>query len=525
MNRIFPFLLTAFLMVALSVACNKEDKSLVAQLKAQKEELEGNVSEISGAEDVASSDFSITLDRDCYWVDAAGSVKVHYTLAQPAALEAVTQAGWNATVAPAGEKEGDITITAPDPASPGILTLKATAPGGATAESFVQIFVRKPYGNVQSPIIEALAYNGFYSNLATEENYRKLAEAGITIITVEGDWDGWQPQTRLAEAFGVKIVLFVNYHGGLYADDPENYKGLDELINEAKQYPAICAYQIADEPHTGIAYRLAAAKSRIEELDPDHPVYINLHPSSVSPAGMGATTYEEYVEYFANVCNLKFITFDQYPLYIWGIEDCWYRSLKTVYDSSRKRGIPFWAFIQSCREWTRVDPTLETMRLQGNINLAYGAQCNQYFVWKATSGTDYAPIMDSGEYKPVYYDVKEYNREMHNREFVFAKCDARKIRHIGYNYYIHGTGFTTADLPEAISDLSADDCALVSFIGNSGNEYVVVCNKAYDKKLNVDATFTRTVYTIDREGEFTEQAPGAARFTIDEGDMLVIKWK
>ena len=518
-------MLTALILAALATACNKDDKALVDQLQDQKDELANIEKELPGASDPVPSDFNITFDRDCYWVDAAGSVTVHYTLAQPAAIEAIIQAGWSVAVVPVGEKEGNITLTAPDPASPGILTLKATTPGGATAESFAQVFVRKPYGNTQSPRIDALAYNGFSPHLATEENFRKLGEAGITMITVEGDFDNWQDQARLAEATGIKIVLFINYHGGLYSDDPVNYKGLDELVNEAKQYPAICAYQIADEPHTDIAYRLAVAKARIEELDPDHPVYINLHPSSVSPAGMGAVTYEEYVEYFANVCNLKFITFDHYPTYIWGIEDCWYKSLNTVYASSRKRGIPFWAFILSCREWTRVDPNVENMRLQGNINLAYGAQCNQYFVWKATSGTDYAPIMETGEYKPVYYDVQEYNREMHNREFIFAKCDVRKVRHIGYNAYIHGYGFVKSDLPEAISDITADDCALVSFIGNSGNEYVVVCNKAYDKKLNVDATFTRSVYTIDREGAFTEQDPGTTRFTVDEGDMLVIKWK
>ena len=62
-------------------------------------------------------------------------------------------------------------------------------------------------------------------------------------------------------------------------------------------------------------------------------------------------------------------------------------------------------------------------------------------------------------------------------------------------------------------------------MGNSGNEYVVICNKTYLEKLPVEVEFTREVYTIDREGTFTEQQPGKNKFTIDEGDMLVIKWQ
>ena len=207
------------------------------------------------------------------------------------------------------------------------------------------------------------------------------------------------------------------------------------------------------------------------------------------------------------------------------LEDSWYHSLNVIYDTAKRHNIPFWAFIQSCREYTRVDPTLETIRLQGNINLAYGAQCNQYFVWKATSGTDYAPIMNDGTYKPVYDDVKEYNRELRNREFVFSGCSVNAVRHLGTNYSIHGLGLDVALLPEAVSGIATDSSALVSFIENSGNEYVVICNKDYKTKLSAKVTFTREVYTIDREGAFTLQQPGETLFTIDEGDMLVVKWR
>ena len=522
-------ILTLSVMLTLAASCSKQDKLQLEQLQRQIEEKESSVPQVPEQETPEPSDLYIEFESDHYWVDAAGSVTLRYMMPHAATVEAFTEDGWTATVAGQGDREGDIVVNAPDPASPGIVRVKATDLSGNTTESFIQVFVRKPYGAVASPRIEALAYNGLTDELATPENFRKMAEAGITMVTVEGEDDiygpGWRMQCIRAAEAGIKVILFMGWTWERYIRDPENFTGLDDLINEAEQYPAICAYQIADEPWTYIAPTLAKVKAKINQLAPDHPVYINLHPSSVSQAGMGAATYEEYVECFASVCDLEFITFDQYPLYVYGIEDCWYRSLNTVYDTAKRHGIPFWAFIQSCWEGGRVDPTLETIRLQGNMNLTYGAQCNQFFVWRATSGTNYAPIISNGEYKPVYDDCKEYNREMHNREFVFAGCDVHMVRHTGFNYYLHGQCLASEDLPEAISDITTYDSSAISFIGNSGNEYVVICNKAYDAKLPVSVTFTRDVYTIDREGEFALQTPGTKQFTIDEGDMLVIKWK
>ena len=528
------------LAICLTVSCSKDtDIDLLAQLESQKEELENSIKEMPGASDVQSS--GISFDKDHYWVDAAGSVTVHYTTCQSATVTASAGDGWSVRVSATGEKEGDIVVTAPDPASPGIITVMATDKNGNSEESFLQVFVRKPYCDVASPIIDVHAYFGFSDEHVRPENFEKLVEAGVTMLTVEGDWEpevDWRKQCRMAEEYGIKVILFIGGSAGNYYNNPETDKSLENKVLEAITYPAVCAFQIYDEPSTREIPAIKLAKDKIEEVAPGYPVYINLNPSGGSQYGMGALTYEDYVESFARWCDLTFITFDQYPTWTWGIEDGWYHSLNVVRDVSRRHGIPFWAFILSCREWYRVDPTLETIRLQGNTNLAYGAQCNQYFVWHNTSGTDYCPFLAGWarsqdgtynyypeQYTQAYYDCKEYDRELHNREFVFAKSDVYKVRHLGINYYLHGLYMAKEDLPDAIEDISVGNPALVTFVGNSGNEYVVICNKSYEEKLPVDVTFTRTVYTIDREGDFTEQQPGKVSFMIDEGDMLVIKWK
>ena len=67
--------------------------------------------------------------------------------------------------------------------------------------------------------------------------------------------------------------------------------------------------------------------------------------------------------------------------------------------------------------------------------------------------------------------------------------------------------------------------ALVSLLGNRGNEYVAIVNQSYTDKINVSVTLNEVVYTIERDGSFVERPSGYNEFTIDEGDLLLFKIK
>ena len=517
--------MSALLLVFVATSCQKNEREQLEHLRQEADRLSSRISDVKEpGEEVVVDDFFFTFDKEGYSVDAASNVTLHYRLQQPAEVEVTAADGWSVRVEPSGETEGDIVLTAPDPACTVVFVAKATAKNGRTAEAVLPVLVRYPYTEATRRHLDALAYYGFHDGIATLENYQKLAEAGITMITVEQVND-WRAQLRTAEQAGIKVVFFINWYARMYENDPANYKGLDEIVNEAKNYPALYAYQTQDEPSALEISNLNISKSHIEELDPDHPVYINLHSAEVSMAATMTVSYEQYIQYFIYYCGLEFLTFDEYPVYVDGVRDDWFKSLETVRDVTKDAGIPFWAFSLSCREESRAEPTVENLRLQGNINIAYGAQCIQYFVWMATTGTNYAPIMPDGTYTTAYDKCKEYNREMHNREFIFAGCDVWKVRHTGLESYKHGRVLAAEDIPDALSGLSIGGNALVSFVCNDGNEYMVICNKSWQEKLPVEIGFAKRVYLIDREGAFAEHHPGLETFMIDEGDMLVIKWK
>ena len=178
-----------------------------------------------------------------------------------------------------------------------------------------------------------------------------------------------------------------------------------------------------------------------------------------------------------------------------------------------------------CREWYREDPTLENIRLQCNVNLAYGAQVNQFFVYRATSGTNFAPLMNDGSYTAAYDYCKSYCREMHNRGFVFAGCNMKQLRSKnGFGTYLYN--LSTADLPAQIKDMEIAGEAIVSFVENRGNEYLVVVKGSWQKHCIIDAEFNSVVYSIDHDGLFTEHQSGSkASIDLEGGDMMVFKYR
>lgn len=531
-------ILIALAVLILAASCNKEEKLKVEQLQEELESLQkGDLPGVpaSSVEDVPDDQpFFFEFDKVKYGVDAGSTVSIPYTLQQAATVTVSVKDGWKAVVKASGPSEGTIEVTAPDPATPVELVATAVTEDGLGAAVTLPLLVRDPYTDATRTTIGALAYYCLSSDLATDYHFQKLAECGMNMITIE-EVNNWETQLTLADKYGIKGVLFVNGSAGDY------YRGnparLEQTIARAKDYPALAGYQIFDEPSTDNIRQIKIEKDAIESMDsnPEHPVYVNLHPSSASKYSLGVEDYFEYVETFVTECDLHLITFDQYPVFQGYIDPSWPRSLVAVRQSALRHNIPFWAFTCSCREWDREDPTLETMRLQCNTNLAYGAQVNQFFVYRSTSGTDYAPLQtweyDANgnkvgciKYTGAYDACKAYCTEMHNRGYVFAGSDVKTVRKTQV-LDAWNESLSVKDLPPQINSLFTSREAVVSFVENKGNEYMVVVNSLWNWTQQVAIDLSDVVYVIDHDGNFTELQPGVSRFDLEGGDMLVFKYR
>ena len=528
----------------MAVSCNKQDEIKIYELQEELDNLQKDADaiDVPPAQEIDVPDdeaFVFIFDQARYGVDAAGSVTVKYSLSAPATVEVTAKDGWSATVSASGEKTGEIVVTAPDPASPCDIVVTATAQDGRSTAAVLPLMVRDPYTDATRTDVAAMGYYCLNRSLATDYHFQKMAECGMNMLTIESV-DNWKEQLDLAHKYGMKGVLFVNGPAGDYYRDHSS-TALSNIIAVAKEHPALAGYQIYDEPHLNAINQMRIEKNRIEELDPNpaHPVYVNLHPASASIHSLGVESYHEYVETLITELDLKFITFDQYPVYTYGLDPSWPRSLDAVYTLSKKYGLRFWAFTLCCREDSRIDPNVENIRLQCNLNLAYGAQVNQFFVYRSTSGTDMAPLqtwewkdgivggtkVEVVKYTPMYDYCKTYCHEMHNRGFVFADCNVKQLRNARF-FDTFVLSFSPRELPEQFADMNIDGEAMVSFIENKGNEYIVVVNGSWQNHCGIRARFNDLVYSIDHDGVFTGHQGGTETyFDLEGGDMMVFKYR
>ena len=529
MKRTF-IILIAFLVAA--VSCNKEDKLRVEQLQEELDALQDQpVPEVpASVEPVSGIDYAFTFDKVRYGVDAGGSVTVNYTLPEESTVEVSVSGGWSATVT--GGAEGSITVSCPDPAQYGDVVVTATSVSGLRTAATLPLMVRDPYSDATRPIIEAMGYYSFKPWNATLENYQKLADAGLTLVTVETDEEDYLLQMDMARAVGIKVLAVIGWAtGGWYQTmSDESLARLERLIESLKNRPELFGYHICDEPSVNNVFELMAIEDKMTQLDPDHPIYVNLRPNG-SPAGMGASTYAQYVEVFASMLHLKQLSFDIYPVLEGGItQSDWHMCLSTVASAAKRYGMPLWTFAASC--WidkeavllNRAKPTVANILLQVYTSLAYGSQAVQYFTIQDYSGTSYAPIMRDGTWTDAYLKLKEANLTMQKRSFVFKGGNVTKIRQLGWSES-QENALSAVDFPPEINGLAISFSATVSFVENGGNSYMVVVNNYWGADQTVTVDLNIPSYSIDSDGKFQELGKGQTDIWLPRGEMVVIKYK
>ena len=530
MKRFFIFVLAAMLMLISS--CDKEEIMQLAELQGTLTDIEGQAEGIDFPNAVVPGadvdyEYSFSFDRDKYCVDAGGNVTVRYSLPEPSTVSLNVVGGLSAAVNATSDTEGEIVVTASDPASPATIYVTAVSQNGKQTAGKVDVMVRDPYTDATRTCVNLLGYYNLKPQWCTTENFRKLADAGLKSVTVETEDYNYREQMDLAHQAGLKTLPIIGWLTGRYSSDPENYKGLDEYIAYLSQHPSTMAYHMCDEPSTQDIPTLLFRKQKVESLDPNHPVYINLNPDG-SIYALGVDNYHDYIEAFARDCKCKLISFDMYPILPdGGVMTHWHRCLRDVSEVSRQYGVPFWAFAASC--WINNEggnirgvPSIENLRMQVYTDLAYGAQVVQYFTIQQYGGTTLAPFMSDGTWTIAYEFLKAASLQVQKRGFVFDGCSVKNIKFTA-PASVWGELLSKSDLPDAIGFLNASSTALVSFIENQDNEYIAIVNQSYTEKITASVTFNEMAFTIERDGSFTEHDPGSEEFTIDEGDLRVIK--
>ncbi|NLO69519.1 MAG: hypothetical protein GX102_00910 [Porphyromonadaceae bacterium] len=380
---------------------------------------------------------------------------------------------------------------------------------------FLLPFVIKLSAQEKIPI---LAWYSIPASDATVERYQELKDAGFTItFSHTSNFEDAKNVLDLAATVGIKSMFTCSE----LESDPEG------TVRKVKDHPGLAGYFLRDEPTSKDFPTLAEWAKRIRAVDNIHHCYLNLFPNYV-PEDVLGETYEEHVQRFIEEVNLEMVSFDFYPIVRDQLRERWYDNLEVIAEKSRAAGKPFWAFALTTAHDDYPIPNAAQLKLQMYSNLAYGAQCLQYFTYWNPGTTHWnfheAPITSEKKRSPVYDLVREVNKELQNRAFVFMGANVISLHHIGNEIPV-GTKKLTI-LPEQVTSLDTDGGgAVISLLEKDGFQYLVIVNRSFLKPLDLRIQFNGQVEAVRKDGTLDDASKYGSWYKLEAGEAEIFRWK
>lgn len=370
--------------------------------------------------------------------------------------------------------------------------------------------------NPQIPILAWYSIPG--GKHATLERYRELRDAGFTLsFSHTYNYADAVKALDLCARVGMKSVFMCT----------ELEKNPEEVAGRVRRHPGLGAYFLRDEPMDDAFPALAQWARRIESVDKEHPCYLNLLPVHAFPS---ADAYRAHVHSFDLLVNLPQVSYDHYPVNQVGdsvfLNGAFWNNLEVVSAEARRAHKPFWAFALATAHGSYPIPTIGQLRLQLYADLAYGAQCLQYFTyWNPGTETwnfHQAPITQEGQRSPVYELVRQMNREIQTRADVFLGCQVQSVYHVGTTIPVGTT--MMPGLPRHFTLLDTHgQGALVATLTNGNREYVVIQNTSVTDPLQADIKTDGLLSLVLTDGTRQPAAAYGPLFILTPGNVLVFE--
>lgn len=354
---------------------------------------------------------------------------------------------------------------------------------------------------------------------STLERYRELKECGFNysfahIYTMEDALKALD----LCHKAGLKSIFM----------SPELQTEPEATVRRIKKHPGLGGYFLRDEPHNKDLEELGKWASRIKSVDTEHPCYLNLFPVQV----FGHEGYIEHLRLFDEQVDLPQISFDHYPLLRSGdtvvVRAEFYDNLELIAAESKRTDKPFWAFAMSTAHMDYPVPTMGQLRMQMYSNLAYGAQGLQYFTYwnPGTETWDFhqAPVTQKGLRSRVYEEVRQLNREIQQRAFVFLGSQMNCVHHLGANIP-QGTQRLNQLPPHFQRIDSRGQNALVSQLTNGGRNYVIVMNTSPNRGICIDIQTDSQVKRLRTDGTSVQASLYEAEHYLEPGMVEIFYYE
>ncbi len=376
---------------------------------------------------------------------------------------------------------------------------------------------------VELPI---LGWWGIPEDKVTVERYQEARQAGFTAL-MQGASSAERMRGFLDKAQCADIKLSV-----ILSEFDE------AAVAMLKDHPALLMWHVMDEPRYKHFDMVSNTIRRIEAMDGRHPCYVNhIADSSVS---MGVPDYAAYMERALRDFRLRLISADHYPCRLADttralpyrdignevyVCSTWYRQLEYLSGLARREHLPLALFAcdvaHDVVDYIYPVPTVAMLRLQMYSNLAYGARMLQYFTyWNPNPNTPLkfheSIIREDGTRSPVYDRVRQVNRELQARAFVFMEAELVTVSHTGAEIPV-GTRRLDKLPPFAKSLKTPDGGAVVAQFSGPAVDALVVVNRSPVKEMQLVIALDESAVRVLDDGSKVPAASYGGTYTLSPG--------
>lgn len=383
---------------------------------------------------------------------------------------------------------------------------------------------------VLASALPILGWWGIPEDKVTVERYLEAREAGFTVL-MQGASNPEKMHELLerAQSAGIKLSVFFPEIGR---------DNMEEAIVKLKNHPALFMWHLKDEPKYEDFEKVAKTIRRIESVDGRHPCYVN-HIANAS-VSMGVPDYAAYMERMLREFRPKLISADFYPCRLADtaravpyrdignevyVSPNWYRQLEYLSGLARREKLPLALFAcdvaHNVIDYVYPVPTVAMLRLQMYSNLAYGARMLQYFTyWNPNSKTPLkfheSIIREDGTRSPVYDRVRQVNRELQARAFVFMDSELVSVAHTGAEI---PTGTRRLEkLPSYVKSLTTPDGgAVVAQFSGSKFDALVVVNRSPVREMQLNINLDPSVVRILEDGTKVPASVYGGAYSVSPG--------
>jgi hypothetical protein len=377
------------------------------------------------------------------------------------------------------------------------------------------------------PLLPIFAWEGVPAAEATPERFKELADAGFT-ISFSGAPDNATVAKMLdaAETAGVK----------LYIHSPELQADPERTARQFKDHPALGGYHLVDEPSAKSFGDLGAWTKRIQAVDAEHPVYINLLPTYGNPDLWGTPDFKTYLQRFLAEVPTQQLSYDHYPIIRGGADAStdvlradFYQNLEICAAAAREANRPLWAFALLVAHTPYPIPTLAHLRLQAYSDLAYGTETLQYFTyWTPVSmiwNFHEAPINPEGKRTPTYDLVKAFNAELQAVRGVFVGSQVESVGHTGAAIPAGTKPFEAA---APIKSLKTEGTGVVaSRLAKGNQQFLVLVSRDLHQPTTATVEFdgSAPISVVAKDGALQPLEGVTHSVAIEPGDVAIYAWQ